>query len=161
MNSTNNINRDPSLDPTTGKETKRSVRAFGPVDMNSFQGSNVPPGVKPPFALPNSPNPTLKKKMKPAAGDSKGAGNQQPSQQPKVTPSRDDAILTAALDGMTIDGEAAAQTTTEIDWKPIQKELDALFVKQSKERMKGVPMIAMPKIFKQNGVTLFDHQKEG
>jgi hypothetical protein len=46
-------------------------------------------------------------------------------------------------------------------WQAMQKELDDLFVKQSKERMNGVPLIDMPKILEQNGVRLFDHQKDG
>jgi hypothetical protein len=46
-------------------------------------------------------------------------------------------------------------------WEAMQQELDDLFVKQSKERMCGVPLIDMPNILEQNGVSLFDHQKDG
>jgi hypothetical protein len=55
----------------------------------------------------------------------------------------------------------ADTTTQEYNWEETQKELDQLFVKQSKERMNGVPMIGMPKIFEENEVQLHDHQKDG
>lgn len=55
----------------------------------------------------------------------------------------------------------STQETTAADWRSVQKELDELFVKQSRERMKGVPMIEMPEIFVNNGVQLLEHQVEG
>ena len=59
----------------------------------------------------------------------------------------------------------ATNNSKETDWKSVQKELDELFVKQSKDRMKGVPLIEMPKILVDNingsGMQLFDHQKDG
>lgn len=49
----------------------------------------------------------------------------------------------------------------ELDWKSAQKELDKVFAMQSRQRMKGVPKIAMPEIFEKNGVKLYEHQVEG
>jgi hypothetical protein len=73
----------------------------------------------------------------------------------------DNANAAAPAANPTAAPAPADTTTLEYDWKETQKELDQLFVKQSNERMNGVPMIDMPNFFEENGVQLHDHQKDG
>ena len=83
-----------------------------------------------------------------------------------VTSLPDNENENAAADAMAAAlALADATNNKETDWKSVQKELDQLFVKQSKNRMNGVPLIEMPKILVDNinssGMHLFDHQKDG
>mmetsp|Transcript_2312 Transcript_2312/g.5512 ORF Transcript_2312/g.5512 Transcript_2312/m.5512 type:complete len:161 (+) Transcript_2312:513-995(+) len=144
-----------ALPGAKGKDNKRSSRPFGHVDMNASGRQQVAGD----FISPKSPNPTLKKKPKAATVDSAKVGYMQATQPPKSNSFDPDDVV-SALDKLTI-ADPTAQGTTEVDWKPLQKALDDLFVKQSQERMKGVPMIDMPEILIKNGVQLFDHQVEG
>ena len=167
---------------TKSNENKRSSRAFGPVDVNTISGirgrQNIE-GRKFGFVLPKSPNTTHKKKPKPATIDPGSAGHNdssskhfvdytsknapQAAKQPKSSPSDSNTVLSTTKSmpiGLSV-AEPTAQESKQLDWKPFQKELDELFVKQSKERMKGVPMIGMPKILEKNEIQLYDHQKEG
>ena len=60
---------------------------------------------------------------------------------------------------------AAAAFADERDhrnWQAVQKELDDIFVQQTKERMRHVPNIDMPKILTRNeDLTLYDYQQDG
>lgn len=53
------------------------------------------------------------------------------------------------------------QEALAMDWKDAQKSLDHLFEDCLKAQFKGVPKIAMPSIFRANGVSLFAHQVDG
>mmetsp|Transcript_17003 Transcript_17003/g.35100 ORF Transcript_17003/g.35100 Transcript_17003/m.35100 type:complete len:161 (-) Transcript_17003:767-1249(-) len=144
-----------ALPGAKGKDNKRLSRPFGHVDTNA-SGRQYVAGD---FILPKSPNPTLKKKPKSVTVNSTKVGYMQATQ-PTKRNSFDPDDIVSALDKLTI-SDPTAQGTNEVDWKPLQKALDDLFVKQSQERMQGVPIIKMPEILVKNGVQLFDHQVEG
>jgi hypothetical protein len=56
---------------------------------------------------------------------------------------------------------AAAAVAEKEDWKTTQMQLDLLFLKQNKDRMKDVPVIPMPEMLEENGIVLFDYQEQG
>lgn len=142
------------------KDNKRQHRAFGPIDMNAIAERQNVTGGKIDSVLPWSPNSTLKKKPKSLSVEHEKVGKMQLPQRPENGSPDSDPIV-SDLKNMAIVDEKNPKGKTVVDWKPIQKELDALFVKQSQERMKGVPMIEMPKILIKNGIKIFDHQQEG